>query len=960
VSPLPRTRRALVRALVEAPGRREAARIARSVRQLADERAARLLLERFKPLPPDERSRAEACARAATAIAAVDRGKTCRAIAHRLEGILDHMAGRPATARKKLARAAELFIEAGEIVDAGDVHRILVDVLMRAEDYKGARQAADRAKQLYARVGRVDPRRLGSLAMNLGNLHHRRDEYDQALQAYARARRAFARANERLHLAIVDYNRANVLALLDRMAEARRLYERARKVFLRHSVPALVAQAEFALAGIDLIEGRLDLGIERLCATRERFETLGDTYRVAHTDLDAADAFLRLNRPIEAERAGKLAEEFFKRAGQIAETAACAGVLGAAALQKGRAGQAARTFSRGVGLQRDLKNPVAAALLEIGQAQAEIQAGRADRAVQMIRRAARVLERKNLESRQARALAVGAEAALATDRPGLAKRWATRARDLARRRRDMRVEFAAQMVLGKTEERAGRPGSAYRHFRSAERCVDRLRRGITTEESRLAFALDKSEVYEALILNRLDRGDARSVRQALVFAERGKSRALAERLSEGQIEVLSARSPRTRRLLDRLSEVEHRLALAESRLQDPQSAPGLRSGRVADLRSLTRARIETLERLARNDPDRAVLVGATPPDPVEFLGRLGPDDVVLEYTEAGGHYHLFVADRDRVEAIPRLAPSDRVHDLVELLRFQLSKGVLGEAHAERFGAFIESTLRSYFERLHDLLILPVADRLDGKRVRIVPHGLLHGLPFHAFESGGSALVERCSISYAPSLAAMGLLSRGRPRSTSPPLVLGVPDHSAPLIRHEVNAVRRHLGNARVFRGRKATREALRLSEKSPDLLHVACHGFYSEDGPWSSGLRLGDAWLSLPDLYAMKGTARLVVLSGCETGRGTVYSGDEWVGLVRGFLQAGARSVVASLWEVHDRCTVDLMEDFYGGLAGGLPVAEALAVAQRNARRKDGMPLHWAPFVVIGDPDLRITVRKVA
>jgi CHAT domain-containing protein len=206
---------------------------------------------------------------------------------------------------------------------------------------------------------------------------------------------------------------------------------------------------------------------------------------------------------------------------------------------------------------------------------------------------------------------------------------------------------------------------------------------------------------------------------------------------------------------------------------------------------------------------------------------------------------------------------------------------------------------------------------------------------------------------------MGLLARGG-APASAPLVLGVPDQAAPLIEREVEAVRRHARHSRVFRGSKATRKALRLSERRPAFLHVACHGFYSEDRPWNSGLRLGDAWLSLPELYGMRNTAQLVVLSGCETGRGTVYSGDEWVGLVRGFLQAGARSVVASLWEVHDRCTVSLMDSFYGGLAEGRGVAEALARAQRTARREDPMPLRWAPFVVVGDPDLRISLRKVA
>jgi CHAT domain-containing protein len=375
---------------------------------------------------------------------------------------------------------------------------------------------------------------------------------------------------------------------------------------------------------------------------------------------------------------------------------------------------------------------------------------------------------------------------------------------------------------------------------------------------------------------------------------------------------------------------------------------------------LTEARSRTLQRLARTDPNRAALVGAAPPDPETTIGRLGPDDVVLEYTAAGGQFHLFVVERDRVTAIPDLAPIDDVRELVERLRFQLGKGVLWDVQSQRYRDLIRATLSDYMNRLHDLLLAPVIELVSGRRVRIVPHGVLHGLPFHALESGGVSLVDRCVVSYAPSLAAIELLSGRRAETGAPAVVLGVADSSAPLIESEVDAVRRHVDGALVYRGDRATRNALRLGERRPPLLHVACHGYFSESGPWTGGLRLGDSWLSLPDLYEMQGMADLVVLSGCQTGRGTVYSGDEWVGLVRGFLQAGAQSVVASLWEVQDRATLTLMEAFYEGLATGLPVADALAVAQRRARSEDALPLLWAPFVVIGEPDLRVPLRKVA
>jgi tetratricopeptide (TPR) repeat protein len=949
-----------VRALLASGTARAALAVARSSRELADEDAARRVEERFFRLVRIHRARAEAAVIAAEAIASATRTPACRAIALRLRGVFDHLGGRPSPATRSLRASIRLFSDLGRHLDAGDVSRALVDVRALAGDDAGSLAAARDARRHYARGGGADPKRLGSLAMNLGNLHHRRDRHAEALRSYREAARHFRKAGEPLRLANVAYNRANILASLDRVGEARRLYESARDAFRGAGLRALEAQADYALAGLDLVEGRLDACVRRLDRVRARQEEMRDRLAVAHTDLETAEAYLRLNRAGDAEDAARKAASFFARAGHDAEQLTSASLLGGAALQRGLASRAAASFARARDLGRRARNPVAVALAEIGLAQAQARAGRPRPAIEAAKRAAAVLRRRGLGSREARALAVGADAALRAGRVPLARTWAARAAALAARRGDTRVRFAALLVLGRVEERAGDRERAFRRLVEAERCVERLRRGITTEESRLAFALDKSEVYEALITNRLAGKDARSIRQALEYAERGKARALAERLAGGRFEGIGRGSPAARKALERLRDIERELALAESRLEEAEGSPGVRSARVSRLSGLTAARTRVLRQLSRTDPAGASLHGAPPPSPWDGVAALGHDEVVLEYAESDGHFHLFRIDRSGVEAWPRICSVESARSLVDMLRFQLGKGILGEDHASRFGGLIETTIRGYLERLHDRLLAPVADGIEGKNVRIVPHGLLHGLPFHALESGGVPLIERSLVSYAPSLGVLGLLARPASASGAPPMVLGVPDRAAPAIEAEVDAVRRLVRGAQVFRGSAATTEAIRRSEDRPSLLHVACHGFFGEEGSWSGGLRLGDAWLSLPEIYTLRGTADLVVLSGCETGRGTVYSGDEWVGLVRGFLQAGARSVVASLWEVHDRSAVTLMESFYTFLASGVPVGRALAEAQRAARRRDSLPIRWAPFLLIGQPDLTLPLRQVA
>ena len=115
-----------------------------------------------------------------------------------------------------------------------------------------------------------------------------------------------------------------------------------------------------------------------------------------------------------------------------------------------------------------------------------------------------------------------------------------------------------------------------------------------------------------------------------------------------------------------------------------------------------------------------------------------------------------------------------------------------------------------------------------------------------------------------------------------------------------------------------------------------------------SSIRLGTSHLSLYDMAHLQLPVEMVVLSGCATGLNVVTPGDELLGLVRGLLQAGAQSLVLSLWDVHDNATKDFMVEFYTELGKGHPKAVAMRTASIRLRENRPHPYYWAPFLLIG------------
>jgi len=185
--------------------------------------------------------------------------------------------------------------------------------------------------------------------------------------------------------------------------------------------------------------------------------------------------------------------------------------------------------------------------------------------------------------------------------------------------------------------------------------------------------------------------------------------------------------------------------------------------------------------------------------------------------------------------------------------------------------------------------------------------------------------------------------------------LGNPKYDLPNAEVEAEHVAQMFPSSRALVRKEASKTAIKSLGGGFSILHFATHGTFNTDSPLASGLYLAkgsepDGLLTVSDLYGLRFDTDLVTLSACQTALGKVASGDDVIGLTRGFLYAGARSIVASLWEVDDAATEELMLSFYRNLKDHTS-REALRLAQLETRAKYPHPSLWAAFQIVGDAD---------
>ncbi len=520
--------------------------------------------------------------------------------------------------------------------------------------------------------------------------------------------------------------------------------------------------------------------------------------------------------------------------------------------------------------------------------------------------------------------------------------------------------WRAEAVMARALRALGRNREARTANQKAIELVEQLRTNAASDPSAFRYFEDKVELYDDLMQSDLSLGD---VHHALGAIERLRARTLRDSLSQTTIDRSASLTPEERareEAAEKALEAVNRKVLTAGTAPAPLRAELDRSRRALD---------QVTDELVVKHPE--LHVRRADFEPVLTLPPALASTAVLEYAVTANATYVFTIvrkERETAIAVHRISvPRGELARLVDRLNRQIGQR--------------DMRYRRAASRLYELLIAPAeAEMLSRKVLCVVPDGPLWRLPFQLLtDRNGVDLITKRPIFHAPALS---LLSASAPR---PPMrnartlvAFGNPTAGTMAVTHmralfrgagfgalpdaetEVRRIASIYGANRsaIFLGSDARESTFKREARTARILHIATHGVIDDHAPLYSALLFApddkngdDGLLEAHEVLDLHLNADLVVLSACDTARGSVGAGEGVIGLSWAFLVAGCRTLVVALSPAESKTTALLMVEFHRQLAAGLSPAEALQRAELTVRRdpRRNHPFYWAPFVVIGD-----------
>jgi CHAT domain-containing protein/tetratricopeptide (TPR) repeat protein len=848
------------------------------------------------------------------------------------------------------AQAIQLFDAVGKPVEAARTLSISIQPLILLGEYARAHEAAERARKIFTAA--QDNVRLARLDINVGNIFHRQDRFREALDVYERAFAQLAPDKDTEGMIVALHNVAVCLIMLNEYERAESTYQQVSKLCEDRNMPLAMAQAEYNIAYLHYLRGAYGHAIEKLRTARKTAQTAGDAYHAALCQLDLSEIYLELNINQDAAELSREAFTSFKQLGMGYESAKALCNSAIALSQQGEGFRALELFAQARDLFVKEKNQAWPSLIDLYRGLVYFNEGRLPESRQYCLAALEFFCTSPLPGRAILCRLLLARLSLKTGEIETARQECQTALESLSGKEMPILAYQAHLVMGQVEEAGQHLQQAQQHYRIAKEVLETLRSGVHGEELKISFVRNRLEVYENLVDLCLTSGASPGAQEeAWSYMEQAKSRGLLELITQ-RMNPVSAENPEESGVARRLRDLREQLNWYYHRIEVEQLGQVAASDeRLVALRELAKEREAELLRVLRELPRaEAKAAGVEPAAPASLDSvreALGPNTTLLEYFRVQDRILAAIVTENGVEIVTvTLAP--RIAHILRMLQFQFSKFRLGPDYLREFqGPLLEAT-RSHLHELYAELLAPIRSRLKGQRLVVVPHELLHYVPFHALFDGDRYLIDSFTVSYAPSASIYMQHRWKQANKDGCSLILGVPDRQAPSIYEELQAVAEIVPQAKVFLGPKASESALKEHGLRSRLIHIATHGFFRQDNPMFSGIRLGDSFLTLYDLYHMKLPAELVTLSGCSTGLNVIAAGDELIGLVRGLLSAGAQSLLLTLWDVNDSSTADFMKAFYSRLFNRPDRGLALREAMVEVRQRYPHPYYWAPFVLVG------------
>ena len=490
----------------------------------------------------------------------------------------------------------------------------------------------------------------------------------------------------------------------------------------------------------------------------------------------------------------------------------------------------------------------------------------------------------------------------------------------------------------------GKPREALPYYLEALHRMDELETSARLEEFRLDLAGQSASLYQRAILLE---ASLHHMQEAFDLSERARARTFLDQLGNRRIDLGNHQpadfSMREEKLREENILLQRQLG-QELAKPGPEVNPNRMRSIQAQLFAVRKEYEDLLSQLKLSNPEYASFLSIMPVTLREAQQQLAPDVTVLSYYTSPEMTLAFVLTRDNFH-VSKLS----VTELQLFLAVTTFLDFSGNNDAP-----------PSLKLLYKSLIAPVKSQLKTSKLAVVPYGALHGLSFAALTPDGQHFLgDKYAVSYLPSVSVLPYIrARVNPGGGQALVLANDQEEGLPRLTYaegEAQAVASLLG-AQPLLGAAATTSVLRAKAGNYDIVHLIAHFDLDSQHPQSSRIILGqgkgnDGSLELSDVFGLDlRKTNLVVLSGCQSQRGTRTRGDDVIGLSRAFIYAGSPSVIASLWSVDDDTTMQLMIAFYTHLKEGLSKVEALRAAQTDIRRKYPNPFYWAGFVLMGDP----------
>jgi CHAT domain-containing protein/tetratricopeptide (TPR) repeat protein len=551
--------------------------------------------------------------------------------------------------------------------------------------------------------------------------------------------------------------------------------------------------------------------------------------------------------------------------------------------------------------------------------------------------------------------------------------------------------------------------AARRHIERSLSVAESLRTEVESRDLRASYfaSVYRYHEFHVDVLMRLRRARGREGLAAAAFeaSERARARSLLDSLTEAGVDL---RKGVDAGLLRREQVLSRAFTDWAERRRGLSSVPEHVSDAAAmaeEYRDLEHRYDQLQAEIRSKSPHYAALAQPRPLRLREVQKEvLDRDTLLLEYALGEERSYLWAVSNEGLSSY-ELAPRAEIESAAQRAyeRMTARLNIRGDLRDRR--RQVELADAEYWTeaaRLSERLLGPVAKKMAGKRILVVADGALLYLPFAALPVPGRSgppvpMVVEHEIASLPSASVLAVLRRetkGRPPPAKAVAVLADPVFEADDPRLRTAGGEATKGRPDASRGgypgyprlaatqqeadaivglapegmalRAVGFDASRTTAMSPALaqyriVHFATHGVFDNENPGLSGVILSlfgergeaqDGVLRLHDIYGLHLPAELVVLSACNTALGKPVRGEGLVGIVRGFMYAGARRVVASLWKVDDDATGEMMRRFYREmLEADRSPAAALREAQVSLWRQDRWrpPFYWAAFVLQGE-----------